>query len=300
MPLADWITRFLQTEPPRAKSLVMTVFGDTIAAHGGRAWLGSLIELMAPFGVNDRLLRTSVFRLVQEGWLVASRDGRRSAYAIEPEATSRFERANRRIYAALERPWDGGWTLLLLAPHGENGERQALRKELLWEGFGQVAPGVFAHPAPQEGVLDELLARPGMAEQLFCCRAADLPGVAARPLRELAAACWDTRPVAEHYRAFCAAFRPLLEAAPTSAQEAFAARTLLIHAYRRVQLHDPMLPLALLPEGWPGAQAYALARTLYQHWQAPAEAFVMEVLRREDPEAPPADAAFYLRFGGLE
>jgi hypothetical protein len=28
-------------------------------------WLGSLIELLAPFGDNDRLLRTSVFQLAQ-------------------------------------------------------------------------------------------------------------------------------------------------------------------------------------------------------------------------------------------
>ena len=74
-----WIAHFLATDPPRSKSLVMTIFGDAIAPHGGRLWLGSLIELVAPLGVTDRLVRTSVFRLVQEGWLVANREGRRSS-----------------------------------------------------------------------------------------------------------------------------------------------------------------------------------------------------------------------------
>src|SRR3954463_4485575 len=93
----EWIAKFLQVEPPRSKSLVMTLFGDAIAPHGGAIWLGSLIELAAPFGINDRLLRTSVYRLAQEGCLKATRDGRRSAYAILPEALPRFERAYRRI-----------------------------------------------------------------------------------------------------------------------------------------------------------------------------------------------------------
>ena len=56
----EWINHFLETDPPRSKSLVMTIFGDAIAPHGGRLWLGSLIELVAPLGVTDRLVRTSV------------------------------------------------------------------------------------------------------------------------------------------------------------------------------------------------------------------------------------------------
>src|SRR4051812_47904595 len=95
----EWIARFLASDPPRSKSLVMTIFGDAIAPHGKGVWLGSLIELLAPLGVTDRLLRTSVFRLVAEGWLVASREGRRSRYTLEPRALARFERAYRRIYA---------------------------------------------------------------------------------------------------------------------------------------------------------------------------------------------------------
>ena len=74
---------------------------------------------------------------------------------------------------------------------------------------------------------------------------------------------------------------------------------MLIHAYRRVQLHDPMLPLALLPQPWPGSEAYALAQAIYRLVWAPAERHLMDVLRREDAEAPEADAGLYERFGGL-
>lgn len=301
----QWIDHFLTTDPPRAKSLVMTIFGDAIVPHGARLWLGSLIELAAPLGTADRLLRTSVFRLVQEGWLVASREGRRSSYALEPHARPRFERANRRIYAAPGLDWDGGWTLLL-APNGSIDAtlRGAVRKELAWEGFAMLAPGLLAHPGADAASVADVLDRVGGAGKIFVCRAQDLPGVGARPLAELVGEGWDLSGVTAQYRHFSARFAPLLAwlqagAAPAP-QEAFVLRTLLVHAYRRVQLHDPMLPLALLPSPWPGSEAYALAQALYRLLAAPAEAHVLAVLRREDAAAPGADATYYARFGGLD
>lgn len=299
----DWIAAFLASDPPRSKSLVVTIFGDTVAPHGGTLWLGSLIELAAPFGVNDRLLRTSVFRLAQEGWLVASRDRRRSSYAILPQALPRFERANRRIYAPLEVHWDGSWTLVLAAGGAVDAPvRAALRKELLWEGYAQLSPGVFGHPASDSAVLDELLGRTGARHQVFACSASALPHVEGRALPELVADGWDLSDVSAGYDQFIAQFSPLLALRDEAIapEQAFVIRTLLIHAYRRVQLHDPMLPVELLPDPWPGARAYELARTLYRAVQAAAETHVMAVMRKEDEQAPAADAAFYQRFGGLE
>jgi len=58
-------------------------------------------------------------------------------------------------------------------------------------------------------------------------------------------------------------------------------------------------PVELLPDPWPGSEAYALARALYRLTQAQAERHILAALRREDGAAPDADAAFYQRFGGL-
>lgn len=299
-----WIDHFLTNDPPRHKSLVMTLCGDAIAPHGGAFWLGSMIELLGPLGVSDRLVRTSVFRLVQEGWLVASREGRRSRYALEPKALPRFERANRRIYAPPGLHWDGRWTFVL-APNGSiDGDLRALlRKELEWEGFAMLATGVMAHPAPQRETLREILARAGAEGKVFVCDAAELPGVGSRPLPELVGDAWDLSGVAAAYRQFIEAFTPLLalleKGQDVDPQDAFAIRTLLVHAYRRVQLHDPMLPLELLPDPWPGTDAYELARAIYRLTWRQAEEHVMTMLGKEDEATPPADAAFYERFGGL-
>jgi phenylacetic acid degradation operon negative regulatory protein len=282
----------------------MTIFGDAIAPHGARLWLGSLIELVAPMGVTDRLVRTSVFRLVQEGWLVASREGRRSSYALLPEARPRFERANRRIYAPPGLDWDGRWTLVM-APNGSisTALRAAVRKELAWEGYAMLAPGLLAHPAADAEPLAEILARTRAAGHIFVCSAAELPGAGSRPLGELVREGWDLSRVVADYRRFIEEFTPLLfllrDEQDLTPQAAFVIRSLLIHAYRRVQLHDPMLPLALLPQPWPGSEAYALAQAIYRlTWQR-AEDCLMEVLRREDAQAPDAEAGFYDRFGGL-
>ncbi len=126
--VARWIKRQLAQAPPRAKSLVVTVRGDSIAPRGGAIWLSGLISLLEPFGVNERLVRTSVYRLAQEGWLAARQKGRRSLYRLTSQGRRRFEHAYRRIYAPPGTdPWDGNWNLLIAPPASID---ESVRREL--------------------------------------------------------------------------------------------------------------------------------------------------------------------------
>jgi phenylacetic acid degradation operon negative regulatory protein len=303
--LKKWIDHYIETNPPRAKSVVMTLFGDVITPHGGKVWLGSLIDLLAPFGINDRLVRTSVFRLAEEGWLDAQREGRRSQYALNPSAARRFERAYQRIYTPSFREWKGKWTLLFATSGAITAEQRAgLRKELLWEGFGMVAPSVFGHPSADADTLEEILGRVGVKGNVFVCNASEAEFAAARPLRELIPQCWELGTVIEGYERFINDFSgvPKLLGARSAIdpEQAFVIRTLLIHEFRRVQLHDPQLPLELLPENWPGKTAYELCRQIYQSTFREVERYVLDTLRREDEDAPEAASYFFQRFGGLE
>jgi phenylacetic acid degradation operon negative regulatory protein len=95
----ELVQAFCKARPIRGGSLIITVYGDAIAPRGGTVWLGSLITLLAAFGLKQRLVRTSVFRLSREGWLTSQQVGRRSFYSISEVGQRCFASAFRRIYA---------------------------------------------------------------------------------------------------------------------------------------------------------------------------------------------------------
>lgn len=302
--LNEWPHHYMAENPPRSKSVVMTLFGDVILPHGGALWLGSLIRLLAPFGISDRLVRTSVYRLAEEGWLSAQREGRRSMYTLRPSAARRFEHAYKRIYTPSYLAWNNQWTHVMtlpamLAPR----QRAQLRKELLWEGFGALSPTAFIHPNPDTQTLDDLLIRLDLKDKVFISSLSPSETVTGRSFSDLVAQCWDLDTITAEYARFLKWFSPLpgLIRAQSGIrpQLAFVLRTLMIHEFRRVQLHDPQLPIDLLPPDWVGKAAYELCRDIYRLLYKKADQHALETLRLEDEHAPEAEPYFYERFGGL-
>lgn len=286
--IQEWIEQQLANHPPRAKSLVMTVFGDAIAPHGGVIWLGRLISLMSHFGVSERLVRTSVFRLLEEGWLEAKREGRRSSYRLARASYIRFQHAYERVYFPKNPTWDHNWTLVIIGNDDiMTTNKTSLKKELYWEGFRMINTGVFAHPQADTAALEEILLRTELAGQLLVCNARDIEKISSRPLSSIIAAHWQLAEVNANYQQFMASFLPLshlLNGQSLSGHAAFAIRTLLIHSFRRAQLHDPHLPVPLRPKEWFGDEAYQLCRHLYQACYAPAEELLKPVLEQKYKE----------------
>jgi len=297
------LAAFARRQPTRAGSLVVTVFGDSISPHGNNVGLVSLIGALEPFGLNPRQLRTAVFRLVQEGWLKARQKGRRSFYSLTDTGVRQFTRAARRIYAARRPQWDGNWTLVL-PTHVPAGERDALRRELLWLGYGAINPGMFAHPTADRRSLDETLQERKLADRVVVLTAQIPDVVSAEGMKELCRECWRLDQIAARYEAFLTRFRPVLQTlrrarAPDPAQ-CFQLRTLLIHEYRRILLHDTDLPDELLPADWPGRQALNLTATLYARVQQGAVEYLRRDLESVDGALPAPDPGYYQRFGGIK
>lgn len=290
---------------PKAKSLIVTVYGDAIFPHGGSAWLGSVIRLVEPFGLNERIVRTSVFRLSKEQWLMSSQIGRRSYYSVTETGRHRFEAANQRIYAVEGRGWDKQWTIVFTNFGGLDAEeRDTLRRDLGWLGFGPLAPGVMLHPDPDQAALRQALIDAGVGDRALVMRASAESWVSPEALRDVIRNCWGLDRLAESYNQFLNLFRPLWRAME-SANEldpelCFMVRILLMHDYRRALLRDPMLPDELLAADWPGSAARLLCRNLYRLIQAPAERYLMSVLETAEGPLPEASPSYYTRFGGLQ
>jgi phenylacetic acid degradation operon negative regulatory protein len=294
----------LASDRPRAKSLVVTMFGDAIQPHGGAVWLGELIDLLGPFEIGERVVRSSVFRLVKDGWLEAERSGRRSLYTLTASGARRFERAHRRIYLRPAAQWTGDWMLLLTG--GLRGpERTRLGRELQWEGFRPLNPVTWLRPAGDSEAVGEILERLGVSARVIVCGARDVEGLSGLPLHSTIPSLWDLKPINAGYRRFIASFSPIAALANGPDEwtpgEAFGGRTLLIHAFRRVLLHDPLFPSELLPANWLGESAYTLCRDIYQRIYGTAEQRVLSALSQNPGHGGNSGATeiFRQRFGGL-
>lgn len=290
------VTRFGQQRPLRTGSLLISVFGDTVAPHGGVVWLGSLIGALEHFGINQRLVRTTVFRLVKDDWLQAEQIGRRSFYRLSTSGAEQFAQASARIYRAPQPSPEGQWCLALLA--GVPGtERDEVRRALRQSGFAALSPGVMAHPAYANETAS--LSRIPAHDQLviFHGSADDDHSPA---LRTLVHDAFETDALAARYRLFIDQFKPALQAArrvkTVTDTDAFVLRTLLIHEYRKVLLRDPALPASMLSKRWPATTAYALCRDLYDQLAVPAQSFIARHLESRDGPMPAADAQFFARF----
>jgi phenylacetic acid degradation operon negative regulatory protein len=281
--VALWIRRALAADPPRAKSLVVTLFGDAIAPRGGAIRLKCLIELLQLFEVNERLVRTSVFRLVKEAWLETMRNGRESSYRLTRNGCRRLELAYEKVYQRLPASWDGAWTFILI-PNGRMGlpRRLKLKQELEWEGIRQLGPQLFAHPTIRADALNEILEHSGMMGKVITFTGATTDQEGMRSVCELVKTTWNLKEVTAAYRVFLREFGKLKSiltgGAGITDWEWLMLRVLLIHWFRRIVLHDPLLPSALLPETWIGDEAYQLAGEIYRVSLPGSERYLCERL----------------------
>ncbi len=285
----------------RAGSLITTVFGDSIAPRGGVVWLGSLIEAMAGFGVSERLVRTSVFRLAKDGWLEAEQIGRRSYYSLTKEGSERFRAATHRIYGEPANDWQGNWCLLLL-PGLNAVTRDLVRKECGWLGFGAVSTNLLAHPGPDMSDLTATLKRLGVDEEVVVMT--DCVSQSDGPMRRIVRESWKLDEIDQRYGEFIDMFEPTMRAladgSAVTPKTAFLLRTLLIQEYRKILLRDPHLHDDLLPQDWHGEAAYSLCRDIYRRLYAPANVYLTETMVTSDGPLPEADPEASERFGGLE
>lgn len=251
-PLARIIQQ-LKREPSRTGSIVITLFGDAIVPRGGSVWLGTLLEFFEQLDIDAGVVRTAMSRLTADGWFERNKVGRNSFYRLVQSGRQTFDIATRHIYGPPASDWTGRFELLLI---GNGGDRDAAREALKNAGFGSPLPGVWVAPS---GVPVPEEASGAIRLEVS---AEDDSG------RRLLSASWPLDRTADAYQKFMKTFEPLHgwigNGETLDDADAFTARVLLIHHYRRVVLRDPLLPTSLLPADWPGRAARTLCGEIYR------------------------------------
>lgn len=266
----------LDPAPVRVWSLIVTIYGDCVMPRGGELWLGTLTELLAPFGVEPGSVRAAMSRLARDGFLERTRAGRTSHYALSPQAVALSRAAERVIYRTRAPRAAPGWDVVVPLQDGGGGGGGAGggRKRLATEGFGVLAPGVFVRPQRMPHVR--------VAGAIHLSAAGDDAA--------LAAALYPLDALAARYRAFAEAVEPVAAAAEDAApDDAIALRIALVHAFRRIALRDPHLAPAALPAGWPADAAHAAFAAAYRTLQPRSDLWLAEQGENAAGKLPPPE-----------
>ena len=250
------ILAHLQSEPSRTWSIILTLFGDATVPRGGSVWLGTILSIAEGTGIGPGVVRTAMSRLTADRWVVRTRSGRNSYYRLSDRGSATFAEAELRIYG---QPDVETASRLRLALPSTLPEDDRFRAQMGEQGFVQLSSGAWLGPE-LEPMRNQSTSGDPAAQFLTIHGAVE-------GLRLLVARNWPPDRIARTYERFLTVFRPLAQwldaGQELQEREAVVARILLIHEFRRVVLRDPHLPDTLLPERWPGHEAYGLCARVY-------------------------------------
>ena len=255
-----------------ARSVLVTIIGDTLMPVVSSVWMAQMLSLTEVFSFSDRLVRTSMTRLVNEGWLTNERVGRQSRYHFTELALQESAQADGRIYGVGEVDWTGEWTLLFLSSL-DGDSRQLIAEDLRWNGFVRIGREVLASPTSMP---DDALA---------LCRLIvpkSTPAVATTTFANVEQLVedgfftrdTDSAEIAAAYDQFIGRYSAGVS--KPSAIEAYALRTMLVHDLRRIRLR--------WPDSLDAEPAIELAAEKYDELSGAAAPFLSELLNLDYPK----------------
>lgn len=226
-----------EIEPLPARSVALSLL---LGSHPHRRSPAELIRLGEHFGVPPATMRVALTRAVAADDLVRV-DG---DYALGPRLAARQRQQDEGVEDA-ESPWHGDWEMAIVVVTGRPGpERAALRDRLAHHRLAELREGVWTRPAnlrrtasyASDSVLRTFHATPEGDPAALAAQLWDLAGWTATAERLL----------------------DLLADTAEPPRRLAVAATAVRHLTA-----DPLLPAALLPEGWPGPRLRA-AYAAYQ------------------------------------
>jgi phenylacetic acid degradation operon negative regulatory protein len=300
------IDDFITSKQGSANSLILTIFGDSISAHGGTIWLGSLIKLVARLGISQRLVRTSVFRLIENGILQSQQVGRRSFYSLTDKGFRQFSSAAERIYRYHQAIWDGEWRLVFTTFKNITPEdKERFQKELLWLGFNRLSAGVYAHPTANIDEVKDIVKEMKLGNYVATMQARSTDDQPAQASSNLVKYCFNFDTIKVEYQSFIEYFEDFLNEADSASNEdkdpelCFLLRTILIHKFRHLLLHEPELPRELVPDDCLSHPTRDITERLYKLITENAESHFAGIAEGLNGGLSELSDEYFTRFGGL-
>lgn len=251
----------------RVWSLVITVFGDSVEPRGGRIATGRLRTLVERIGVEEGALRTALSRLAADGWVVSERIGRSSTYSLTARGRSEAQGATASIYRGPRGQSDDQWQVLVTGLPPQNA--------IPLGGDVWLARANEPSAGGDLAVAGKLAVGPKLADRIVSA---------------------EHRQAAERMRADLAALARITRPDPL---DAIAARTLLIHRWRRMVLRFPEIDDALLASCHPLKSLRQDVGTAYHALSPFAESWLSQDVA-SSPAMPDADAQLPSRFRNLQ
>ncbi|MGY1690075.1 PaaX family transcriptional regulator [Geodermatophilus sp. SYSU D01105] len=256
------------------RDLVVDLFSEHLDAVTDQpVRLRALVTLLEAFEVAEPTTRMTTAALRRSGWLAASRRGRETLYT----PTDDLRAAVRARWARLDErlgPWDGRWRMVIYTvPETDRSARERVRRTLTRHGFGPLAPATWLspHKVALDDVRTELAREPLSRLDLLTAQVTQETGGSDT---ELAARCWDLQGVAAAYRRVIDGIRAVLAGPAPDGVSALVTHLRVLAEIRRVGVSDPMLPDALRPPGWPGAELWEAWQELCARLHGPAREHV--------------------------
>ncbi len=227
----------MELRPLTARSVVLSTL---LGSHPPELPARYLVRVGELFGVAEGTIRVALSRMVNAGELVQVN----GAYALTERLLDRQARQDE-SRSPRTLPWAGDWEIAVITAESRPAaERAALRQAMGGLRLAELREGTWLRPANL--VRDR---PPAVTAQCTF-----LTGRPEQDPARLAAALWDLEGWTRRARELLEALDPAL---PPADQFVIAAAVL------RHLLADPLLPAALLPAGWPGADL----RRRYEEFQ---------------------------------
>ncbi|MFJ4283103.1 PaaX family transcriptional regulator C-terminal domain-containing protein [Streptomyces massasporeus] len=248
-------------ESLRPQSLMLTFLGDQVLGRDVCVYSGSVIDVFGRAGIGEQATRSTLSRMVGRDLLRRQREGRRMYFGLTERSEAVLRDGEQRIWqtGAVNRHWDGTWTLLGFSlPESWQRRRHDLRSRLTWSGFGPLFNGLWI--APGEVDVSALVAELGLSAHVKVFRAHADTGT---DIGQMIEETWELSDLAGRYEGFVRRWQPWEDDLP-DAGDALVLRLRLQTEWLQIVRRDPRLPVGHLPDDWPAEQAEKTFRTVHE------------------------------------